>query len=62
MKSEGVTGNDNVVIEKNKINYKEAIELAKRNESKVIKLQSVVRGFLQRKVNKMANELIDPKP
>lgn len=33
-----------------------------RNEPKIIKIQGIVRGFLQRKVNRMANEFIEPKP
>lgn len=27
-----------------------------------MKLQAVIRGFLQRKVNKIANDFVDPKP
>ena len=43
-------------------NYKELLQEAKKNEDKIIKMQANVRGFLQRKVHKQANEFADPKP
>jgi hypothetical protein len=38
------------------------MEKAKQNTDQVIKIQANVRGFLQRKVNKIANDLVEPKP
>jgi hypothetical protein len=35
---------------------------AKKNEKQIIQMQANVRGFLQRKVNKIANDFVDPKP
>jgi len=35
--------------------YKNASEVAKKHEAQLIKLQAVMRGYLQRKVNKLAN-------
>lgn len=47
-------------------NNKQALEdlmtTAKENEVKIVKMQARVRGFLQRKVNKKANDVCDPKP
>lgn len=40
----------------------EILGAAKKHEKQVIKLQAHVRGFLQRKVNKIANDFVDPKP
>jgi len=38
------------------------MEHAKKNVKKIVKMQANVRGFLQRKVNKIANDIVDPKP
>ena len=41
---------------------KQAIEDGKKNIKSIIKMQGIVRGYLQRKVNKIANDIMDPKP
>jgi len=38
----------------------ELLKHAKDNEVKIVKMQARVRGYLQRKNNKMQNDLIDP--
>jgi len=37
------------------------LKLAKAKEKKIIKLQAVVRGYLQRRINKMALDFVDPQ-
>jgi hypothetical protein len=41
---------------------KALMKLSKENEPKVVKVQAHVRGYLQRKVNKIAKDLVDPRP
>jgi hypothetical protein len=38
------------------------LEEAKKNESKVIKMQANIRGFIQRKAYRKSNDFVDPKP
>jgi len=42
--------------------HDEMMKLANQNINKVIKLQALVRGFIQRKHNKTVQDVIDPKP
>jgi hypothetical protein len=41
--------------------FKDAMAIAKKNEKKILKLQAVVRGFLQRKVNKLLKDVMEQK-
>jgi hypothetical protein len=54
----------NKVKVENKEELDELMKEAKKNESKIVKMQANVRGFLSRKVNKKAgnNDIGDPKP
>ena len=38
------------------------LDHARKNTDSIIKLQALFRGYLQRKVNKIANDFVDPKP
>jgi len=42
--------------------FKSLLKISKKDEKKVIKVQAVIRGYLSRKVNALANDMVDPRP
>ena len=45
-----------------KVRLKKLIDKTRRHETKIIKLQALFRGFMQRKVYRLAHDYIEPKP